>query len=472
MANQKKAFILWRLGLRERRTLLLLGDFIVGVTALLIALFAWGRGEEWFGLTQAFFTVRVDAWFYLLPLMWPFLMINLYDVHRAADQRQVLWGVATATIIGFTLYLIVYFASENPLPRRGVAVFLIAASGLTLVWRLLYIRVFTAPQFMRRVLVVGAGRAGRTILRLFNQLDPKPFELVALIDDDAELIDAQVEGHSVISASDRLLEVVEEESITDIIVAITGEMMGHTFQIILDAQERGVEITRMPVAYEELANRVPIRILEADWILRSFVDEFSVSGFYEALKRLIDIIGGLVGVLILIFFLPFIALGTLIDTGRPIFYAQERLGKGGRIYKIIKFRTMRKDAESDGKPKLAKEGDTRVTSMGNILRKTHLDELPQFINVLGGNMSLVGPRAERPVLVEKFCRNIPFYRARLLVKPGITGWAQVNYGYAANVDETMMKIEYDLYYIKHRSLLLDILIMLRTPPTILGMKGQ
>ncbi len=471
MARQQTTSTLWRLDLRGRRTLLVLGDLLIGAAAMVAALIIWGLSEEWLGLSFAFIRARVDFWFYLLPLVWLLLIVELYDVHRAAHRRQVINGIFTATVIGFVLYLFVYFASENPLPRRGVAAFLGLASLMTLVWRLLYIRVFTAPGFMRRVLLVGAGRAGRTILEVVNALEPNPFELVGLIDDAPELLGSEVEGHQIIANSDSLLELIEREAITDIIVAISGTMMGSTFQTLLDAQERGVEITRMPVAYEELVGRVPINILEADWILRSFVDEFRIRGFYEVVKRSIDILGGLVGVLFVGLILPVIGLAILIDNGWPIFYGQERLGKGGQIYEIIKFRTMLRDAEADGQPQLATEDDTRVTRMGRFLRRTHLDEFPQFFNVLRGDMSLVGPRAERPQLVNHFQRRIPFYRARLLVKPGITGWAQINYGYASNLAETMMKLEYDLYYIKHRNIIMDALILLRTPATMLG-KGQ
>jgi len=177
----------------------------------------------------------------------------------------------------------------------------------------------------------------------------------------------------------------------------------------------------------------------------------------------VDIVGGLVGVIIFGLTLPFVGLAILLEGGLPIFYSQIRLGAGGKTFKIIKFRTMRHDAEIDGTPQLATEDDERATKVGHYLRKTHIDEIPQFLNVLAGDMSLVGPRSERPGLVEHYLRRIPFYRARLLVKPGITGWAQVNFGYAANVD---------LYYIKHRNLILDFLTILRTPGTMLGMRGQ
>jgi len=471
MSNQASSHR-WRLGFRERRSFLVLGDFLIASGALFAALYVWASKGEWLGFTLAFLQERVDSWFYFLPVIWLFLMVELYDPHRSANRKQVVRGITTATAIGFMFYLVVYFAANSPLPRRGVATFLGLVSILTLIWRLLYIQIFTTSQFMRRVLLVGAGHSGEMILRIINNLSPKPFELIGVIDDDSEKDGIQIEGYTVLGDSTQLLALMADEKISDIIVAISGEMQGSTFQIILDAQEQGVEITRMPIAYEELVERVPITMLDSDWILRSFVDEFRISGFYEMLKRLMDIFGGLAGVLILLFFFPWIALATLIDDGFPIFYLQERLGKGAHPYKIIKFRTMRKDAETGGVPQLAAEDDDRATRIGRILRKTHLDELPQFINVLRGEMSLVGPRAERPKLVENFQRKIPFYRARLLVKPGVTGWAQINYGYAATIEETLRKLEYDLYYIKHRGIFLDMLIILRTPATMLGMKGQ
>jgi len=178
------------------------------------------------------------------------------------------------------------------------------------------------------------------------------------------------------------------------------------------------------------------------------------------------------GTLIMISVFPFISLAIILESGFPIFFLQERLGRGGQPYKMVKFRTMERDAERDGEARMAEENDQRVTKVGWFLRKTHLDELPQFINVLRNEMSLVGPRAERPQMVASFQQEIPFYRARLLVKPGITGWAQINYGYAGTVEETAIKLEYDLYYIEHRNLVMDISIILRTVGTVLGFKGQ
>ncbi|HSQ17448.1 MAG TPA: sugar transferase [Anaerolineales bacterium] len=463
---------LWRLRPRERQTLLILGDFLMASTALTVALIFWSYAD----IYQSFsiqFLLRTPAWFFGLPFLWPVLMARMYEEHRARSPQEVLPGITLAAVLGLGIYLLVYFTSPpNSLPRIGVAVFIVLASVLTLLWRLFYIRVFTAPQFMRRLLLVGAGETGTIMLKILNQLNPRPYVMVGLIDDDPLKINTYIEGYQVLGGNDILLDSINKYGISDLIVAISGRMQGSMFQALLDAQEMGIDITRMPVAYEELLHRVPIRYLEAEWIVRTFVDKARGNSFYEMFKRLIDIAGGLFGVFILIILFPFISLAIYLETGRPIIYTQARLGKGGQQYHMIKFRTMRQDAEPDGQPKWAEENDRRATRVGKILRKTHLDEIPQFINVLRGEMSLVGPRAERPELVDWFQYHVPFYRARLLVKPGITGWAQVNQDYAASVDETIVKLEYDLYYITHRSFIMDLQVMLRTPMMVLGLRGR
>ena len=466
----------WRLRLQERRTLLLVGDLLVAAISLALALYFWFSGDRFPTTLPEFIQRRVPVWYFFFPVIWVILLVEIHDVHRASNWRATIRGVALATLSGFGLYLLLYFYYINPpnqlLPRLGVAGFFITAPLLTLAWRAVYIRIFTDPQFMRRVLLVGGGRTGQALLQVTNDLWPPPFYLVGVVDDDECKAGTLIESHPVLGTSEVLLDLVEKHNVSDIIVAISSELKSSMFQALLEAQERGVEIIRMPRAYEDLLGRVPIRLLEADWILRSFVDENRVSGFYELVKRLVDIAGGLLGVLILLVLLPFVTIAILLDDGLPIFYRQLRVGKGSQPYNIIKLRTMRRDAESDGTPQWAREDDARATRTGRFLRRTHLDELPQFFNVLRGEMSLIGPRAERPELMGLFQQSVPFYRARLLVKPGITGWAQVNFGYASTVEETTIKLEYDLYYIKHRSILLDLIVLLRTPATVFGFRGR
>jgi len=442
-------------------------------TALFFGLYFWAAGDAWMQFSLQFIIERPPLWFFLLPFFWVILLVELYDIHRASNPRETLKGIGLALLIYALVYLLIYFSSDpNSLPRRGVSVFIIFAALLTLLWRLLYIQLFTSPHLLRRVVIVGAGKAGQTLVEIIQGQQPPPFHLVGLVDDDPQKQGKQIGKFKILGDSQTLNEIIQDQQISDLVLAISGEMKGDMFRALLAAQERGVNLSPMPQVYEEILTRVPIFLLEAEWIVRSFVEKTHTSTLYHLAKNLIDFAGGLVGFLIMVFFFPFISLAIILEAGFPIFFTQERLGRGGQPYKIIKFRTMEREAERDGVVRMTEENDERVTTVGWFLRRTHLDELPQFINVLRGEMSLVGPRAERPQLVEHFQNEIPFYRARLLVKPGITGWAQVNFGYAGNVEETAVKLEYDLYYIEHRNFLMDISIILRTVGQVLGFKGQ
>jgi exopolysaccharide biosynthesis polyprenyl glycosylphosphotransferase len=461
----------WRVRPHEQRGILLTGDIITALLALLVSLYVWGQRDVWFKFSLTFLQERVAFWFYLLPLCWLILLVGLYDAHLAHNWRKTVRGIAIAALIGLGVYALVYVLAEGSLNRIGIAAFLVTASILTLLWRLAYIRIFTTSALNRRLLVVGAGAAGQRLAEAYKNLWPPPFFLIGFVDDDPQKLGKQLEGYSVLGSSNNLLELVAKEGVSDIVVAITGEMKGSTFQTILDAQERGIEVTPMPTLYEEMMGRVPVHHLESEWLLRSFVDQARVGGFYEATKRLLDILGSLVGLALLALIYPVVSILILLDSGSPVIYKQIRSGKGGKPYQAYKFRTMRQDAEKNG-VQLTQEKDERITKVGIFLRKTHIDETPQFLNVLRGEMSLVGPRSERPEWIAEFQKQIPFYRARLLVKPGLTGLAQVSYSYYTTVEEMAIKLEYDLFYIKHRNLFLDIVILLRTVGQVFGLRGR
>jgi len=462
----------WRMRPSEQRNILLLGDILVSVASLLAGLYFWSQKDSWLNFSWDFLQERVPFWFYLLPLVWIVLLVELYDLRRAKNLRLSTLGIGVAAAAGLLLYALVYLVSPpNSLPRLGIGIFVIFAAALTFIWRFVYIQIFSAEAYLRRVLVIGAGEAGKTLGKTYKEMRPQPFFLVGYMDDDPKKVGKKVEGFPVLAGNDKLLETIESEAITELVIAVTGEMQGSTFQAILDAQERGVEVVPMPTIYEELLGRVPIHHLESDWLIRSFVDDSRVGGFYEASKRLLDILGGLVGLGIFLAFYPIVALGILLESGRPVMYKQTRSGKGGKPYTMFKFRTMRQDAEKNGK-QFTQLKDSRITRLGNFLRRSHIDELPQFWNVVRGEMSLVGPRSERPEWIADFQKQIPFYRARLLVKPGITGWAQVNYSYYATVEEMAIKLELDLYYIKHRNFVMDLTILLRTVTQVIAFRGR
>lgn len=481
-----------RLRANEHRAILLIGDLMMAIGALFLALYTWSRYNLYTyqvlydryieqeitpraarQLAESQTVFEVPFWFYLLPIIWMILLVELYEPHIAASGRKTTRGIAIAAFIGLLAYSLLFIIQqESNLPRVGVGAFLLYASAFTLAWRMIFIRIYRSTGQRRRILVVGAGKAGQTLADLYRNLGPRSFNIVGFVDDDKQKAGKVFHGIPVLGTTSHLLNLVDVYHISDLVVAISGEIKGAAFQTILDAQERGVDVTRMPILYEEMTSRVPVHHLESDWIIRSFVDGLHVSGFYDLTKRLLDIIGATFGLIIFAILMPFLAFAVWADSGAPVFYSQERLGKGGVLFKIYKFRSMRQDSEAEGSPFTTMENDPRVTRVGNFLRRSRLDELPQFWSVLRGEMSLVGPRAERPGLVREYQKQIPFYRARLLVKPGLTGWAQINYGYVASVTETVVKLEYDLYYIKHRTLTMDIAIILRTIGTVLRRTGR
>jgi exopolysaccharide biosynthesis polyprenyl glycosylphosphotransferase len=236
---------------------------------------------------------------------------------------------------------------------------------------------------------------------------------------------------------------------------------------------RGVTIMPMALLYERISGRVPVTYIHDDWAV-VFAPSRGGDYFfdpYPLIKRGIDLLLALLVGVVFVIVLPLVALIIRLDSPGSIFYTQERLGQGGRPFRIYKFRSMVSDAEAQTGAVFSRKGDPRVTRFGRFMRKTRLDELPQVINVLRGEMSVVGPRPERPEHVERLTQKIPFYRTRLIVKPGLTGWAQVRYNYGSTDEDALAKLEYDLYYIRHQSFLLDVNIMLRTVGKILSMSG-
>ncbi len=462
-----------RLSLRERRAILIFGHIAAVGLALIAALLSWANEDAWLGISLSFLLERPDPWFYMLPVLWLVLMIPLYNVRKVHYFQNALKIVLISALSCIAIYLLIFFlAPAKTLPRRGTIVFFIAAAVFTLLWQRLFARFYFVKDAFISTVIVGAGKAGTRIAEIINSTEGVPYRVIGFIDDDPEKIGTVIEGYRVLGGSDDYFTIVEDNHVSQVIMAISNHLDNNLFDALTQSEERGITVTTMPMIYEELLGRVPVHLLNTDWLLRSFYDMSHTGLFFEIAKRFFDIVGGLVGLVALALVTPFTALATLIDTGRPIFYTQERLGLRGSSFRIIKFRTMVQNAEKDGVARPASEHDTRITKVGSFLRKSHLDEMPQFINVLRGDLSLVGPRAERPQIVKDLQRDVPFYRARLLVRPGITGWAQVNQNYAAGTEENTVKLEYDLYYIKHRNLLMDLSILFHTFKTIFGLKGR
>lgn len=307
---------LWRLTANERRFIMLLGDILVSILALFVALYFWAQKDQWLQFSWQFLKERPPDWYFLLPLFWIILLSELYDIRRAGRVRDVFQGILFALLMSGGFYLLLFFiSSPNTLPRRGVAGFLVAAAILTLLWRFLYIKIFTAPVFLRRVLIVGAGRAGSSLCSVIKKIWPPPYYIVGFIDDDPQKLGKTIEDVPVIGSSDQLMKVIKKESISDIIFAISGNMKPRVPKAILAAEEEGVVVTTMPVVYEELLGRVPIRLLKDDWLLRTFLDESHSSGSYEIIKRVMDLLFAIIGLLVTMVLLPLISLFIVLDSG-------------------------------------------------------------------------------------------------------------------------------------------------------------
>ncbi|MGD0806744.1 MAG: sugar transferase [Anaerolineales bacterium] len=458
----------------ERQALLFAGDLLCVLLAVGAAWILWMGLDHTLSDPIKFFRTRdaITPFLWLGPL-WFFLISHLYDPHAAFSRERTLFGLGVATAISLVPYLVLYFfATPGSLPRAGIVVYLLVLTGLEFGWRMLAIRLFTLPMLQRPTLIIGAGRAGTGIIRVLTRDVPGHFRVQGLVDDDPEKRRTKLNDIPILGGWQVLRDVVCGQGISVLVLAITGKIRPELFQAILDCQEMGVEVIRMPALYESLLGRVPIEYLSADWLLTSFLDSVNLYDLYSPLKRLLDILISLMGMAIGLILFPILAVIIRMDSPGPILYQQERSGKGGHPIGVWKYRTMVRNAEPNGEVRWASPEDPRVTRVGKWMRRTRLDEIPQFWNVLRGDMSLIGPRPERPEWIAQLEKQIPFYRARLLVQPGLTGWSQVNYGYVRTVEDTALKLEYDLYYIRHRSPILDLKILLRTMGTLIRFQGS
>jgi exopolysaccharide biosynthesis polyprenyl glycosylphosphotransferase len=472
------------IGLRasERRLLLLVVDLAVVVGALVHAILS---GADWLDPPGAFFALW--RWWATLAVLW-WLMANLlecYDLARAASAPHSIISAAIAAALTVLIYQWIPLITPPLASRKLVLIFGLLAVGGLVLWRGAYAVLLVQPNFYRRALVLGAGSSGQALVAALAQVSPMSsanplrgtgYQIAGFVDDDPAKQEAgQVAGVPVVGVSADLLRLARELAIDEVVLAITQRhtMSATAFEAVLACREMGFHVTTMPALYERLLGRVPVDHVGRN-VQAVLPDDEAGAGerLFWLAKRLADIVLSVLGLAVLALLIPCVALANRISSRGPLIYRQVRVGRGGRSFTVIKFRTMRPDAEQDTGAVWAQAGDARVTPAGRWLRKTRLDELPQVLNVLRGEMSLIGPRPERPEFVDDLARQIPFYRARLSAKPGLTGWAQVRFGYGNSVDDARTKLEYDLYYVRHASFYLDALIVLKTIGVMLRLQGK
>lgn len=442
----------------ERRVALLLGDAIALTAAVLIALWTWSITAG-FPLDLAFLRAR-GLWFASVPL-WLFVLIPTRRGGIALDLLETAKGIGRAAGALMLVYLAAFFVVGGARLPRLIALYILWDGTLILLgWRLIAQWSLTHAAFSRRILVAGSGRP----LEVARQLLARP----EFRDAQVEIVTPGPEGPGL----DPRNPGPSGPGYTDLVLAMEGDVDDAWVPQLLAYQERGTHVVRMTQLYEETLRRVPVTHLEPSWMLTSFFDVARFRDTSPFAKRAFDIVVGAVLGIGGLIIAPFIAVAVLLDAGAPVLYRQKRLGRGGREFSITKFRSMRPDAERDGAARWSPPNDPRVTRVGRFLRRTRLDELPNVLAILRGDMSVVGPRPERPEFAPQLEQEVPFYRARLIVRPGLTGWAQVNLGYGDSVNDATAKLEYDLYYIKHQSIWFDALIVLRTIGTLLRFGGR
>jgi len=365
--------------------------------------------------------------------------------------------------------LIFYIAPGLFLGRGAFALAFFLGFVGTAATRLVFFRVVDQEALLRRILVLGTGTRAAEVGRLLaeNRTGHK-FQLVGYLPHNAT--QHHVDDSFVLPDRGPLLSVIHKYGIDEVVVGVRDRRNGNlSMSDLLECKLEGVAITDLSTFFERETGHVQLDSLNPSWMV--FSDGFRRSSYKNIVKRMFDV-GASSALLILT--LPVMLLAALfifLETGLPIFYRQERVGECGHLFQILKFRSMRQDAERAGTPQWAKQGDDRVTRIGRIIRTLRIDELPQIFNVLRGDMSFVGPRPERPYFVRELSKDIPHYLNRHTVKPGITGWAQIRYPYGASIEDAKKKLQYDLYYAKNHSLFLDLIILFQTAQVILFGKG-
>jgi sugar transferase (PEP-CTERM system associated) len=398
------------------------------------------------------------------------LVLGMYQLEFKEDFRHILLRLMPPFVLGLGLMMLAFYFLPGLYFGRGILVIvtMTAWTGIVLT-RLLFYKSSRLSQLESRILILGAGRlaeeCGSLSKKHYGSHKLNIIGFVAVPGEKTHVISPPV-----LPLQGSLFSMVQKYDINEIVVAVENRRSGaFPIEELLECKLNGVNVLDMASFFEREMNQIRLDSLQPSWLV--FGGGFDQGARRANTKRGFDILAS-VTLLIATFPVMLItALCIFLEDHSPIFYSQERVGLDGHLFKVLKFRSMRNDAEQFGTPQWATEDDPRVTKVGKIIRKLRIDELPQIINVLKGEMSFVGPRPERPFFVEQLCEKVPYYNMRHSVKPGITGWAQVLYQYGASVEDALQKLQYDLYYVKNNSLFLDIIILIDTVQVVLSGKG-
>ena len=395
---------------------------------------------------------------------------DFYDLTLVQSNRELVVRLLQAVGAASIVLAAVYFVVPGLMIGDGIFVsalfvFLVGILG----WRLLFNRLMRSTHLQERLLVVGTGETARKVARQILDQREFAYRIVGFIGDDPRRVGERLVNPAIVGTPGDIPRLVAEHQIDRIIVGLADRRGKLPVDELLQAKLAGVRVEDVTTTYERVTGKILIDGLRPSWLI--FSDGFRVSRLTRWMKRSIDLGLSLVLGVLSAPAMLLTALAIYLESGRPVLYCQERVGENGRLFTLCKFRSMRQDAEKGGQPIWATDGDHRITRVGRLIRTTRLDELPQFWNVIRGDMSFVGPRPERPYFVAQLAKEIPFYQQRHAVKPGLTGWAQVKYRYGSSLEDAMEKLRYDLYYIKHLSVFFDLTIVFDTVKVVLFRKG-
>jgi len=395
---------------------------------------------------------------------------SLYDLPTVCRRSELAIRLLQAVGVLCILVTVVYLLYPPMFLENGVLVitaFLILVGVIA--WREGVSRIGIPFTSRERILILGTGQVGIEVCRWLLKRNDLNFEIVGFLDEDQDRVGETLVNPSIIGTIANLRDIVARERIHRVVVSLPDRRGRLPVKDLLQLRMRGVAVEDAHNLYECVAGRIALESVNPSWLI--FSEGFRKFHWQLILKRCLDVLLASVGFLLSLPIMAVVAICIKLDSKGPVLFRQERVGQFGRLFTLLKFRSMALGAEAEGIPQWASENDPRATKVGRIIRRFRLDELPQFINILAGDMSFVGPRPERPFFVETLSKHLRYYSLRHVVRPGLTGWAQVKSSYAASEDETRTKLEYDFFYIKNYSVLFDLAVVLETIKMILFGRG-
>lgn len=461
MTNRKKIHF----EISERKILLRLFDVMLVLLALYFL-------SSCFQFDYFRFSIHNYYWAFVLAfyLLLFGTVFEMYNLQVAGNQFQIIKSIILTATTTVSVYLLTPVLTPSlPKNRLQILFFYVTILGVLFLWRMVYQKFLASHRFYKNVLFLADDKTVDSLVDELEKADPN-YKVIGYFS-TKESLKKKVKLQKI--TLETFEDFIKKHSISEIVIAnkSTDEVPVEVYDKLLFLLEKGIVIREYSQVYEMSTYRLPVQFSEKDFYKYFPFSRSNQNKLYLYAIRLFDIVVSLIGLLTGLVFLPLLFIGNLLANKGPLLYTQERVGKNGIPFKIYKFRSMVTNAEANGAV-FAAANDSRVTPFGKFLRKTRIDEFPQFINILKGDMAVIGPRPERPVFVNQIAEIMPFYQTRHVIKPGLTGWAQVKHSYGETIDDSLIKLQYDLYYIKNRSLFLDVNIVVKTLSTVLFFRGQ